>query len=287
MKNNSTIIRTSVHSTKFANTGKLNDLDTFINEYRNCAQQMINYIWNNGYEWKDKNGTFQFNIEQNLLELPSMLISSIIQGANIETFLTGRALKCCMTQVAGMLKAETEKQRKRFWMLQQLKERKQPRRKRQQLINRIKQNIPAKPDASNINPELNSICADFQMDNDNSFDGFIRLKSITKTKLDIKIPIRYSKHSRELMKIGNLKPSFLIGQDKIDFRWGIPIARRAQGIIVGADQGKKDVLFMSDKQVTPKNDIHRLTGKDTPTLVVGEELPIPPYLIFSHFSEIK
>ena len=253
------IIRTSVHSTKFANVGKLNNLNMFINEYRICAQYMIDYIWSNGYEFIDsKKCKRTFDIEQNLLELPSMLLSSIVSNANIETILTGRALKCCMTQVSGIIRAETEKQRKRINILNKLKIKKQPRRQRQQLINKLKKNIPVKPNASNIFPELNSICADFKIkDNDFSrFDGFIRLKSITKTKLDIKIPIKFSKHSKRLMENGVLKPSFLIGKNKIDLRWDINIKPKITGKTVGADQGMKTVLSFSDNQITPKKDIH-------------------------------
>jgi hypothetical protein len=41
----------------------------------------------------------------------------------------------------------------------------------------LKQNIPKKPNCSNVNPELSSKCARFIEINDGHFDGFIELKS--------------------------------------------------------------------------------------------------------------
>ena len=58
------------------------------------------------------------------------------------------------------------------------------------------------------------------------------------------------------MKKGKLKTSFLIGKNKVDMRWEITIKKKTKGRIIGADQGMKDVLTCSDKQVTPKVDIH-------------------------------
>ena len=251
------MIRASKHSIKFSNTNKKNNLSVFINEYRKVAKQFIDHIWSTGSKWTYKEEEHEFNLKENKLELPSMLTSDLIEKANIKTFLSGRAMKCCLTQVAGMLKAETEKQRKRLYMFEKRKADGDTKKKLSSLIRRIKENIPKKPDFRKINPELNSICCSFQEIESNEFNGFLRLTSITKDKMDIKIPIKYTRHSKKLMLNGKLKPSFLIRDNSVDFRWEIPdVDRRIQGRIVGADQGMKDVLTLSDKQVTPKTDIH-------------------------------
>ena len=251
-----TKIRTSCHAIKFANTGKQNNLSLFINEYRRASSILIDYLWEHGYSWNDKDNITQyFNINENKLALPSMLTSDIIYKSNIQTFLTGRAMKCCLTQVSGMIRAETEKQRKRIYMLNKLKNEKTSRKQRKQLIQKLKQNIPQKPNSESVNPELNSVCCEFKNTN-GEFDGFIRLTSITTTKMDIKIPIKFTRLSKKF-KTNNLLTSFLISKDKIDFRWELPeIPKKNEGKIIGADQGYKDILTMSDKQVTPNQDEH-------------------------------
>jgi len=95
------MIRTSKHYTKFSNTNKLNKLELFINEYKRVTQIFTDYIWKNGYSWKDKdNKTQTFDLSKNQLELPRWLDKKIIKDSNVDTFLIGRALKCCLTQVS-------------------------------------------------------------------------------------------------------------------------------------------------------------------------------------------
>ena len=251
------MIRTSKHTTKFTNTGKKHNLALFVDEYRRVAQLLMGHIWTNGYQWEHKGEAQEFNISANKLFLPGMLLSGVAQQAGIETFLTGRALKCCMTQVASEIKAEVHKQAKRLFMLTKLKNEGQNRSKRQQLIKRIKQNIPVKLDCSKMCPELNSICCNFQEVKSAEFDGVLRITSITKTKIDIKVPIKFTRHSRKLQRKGTLKNSFLIRDDSIDFRWELPtVSKRTKGKVVGADQGLRNVLTLSDGQVTTKVDAH-------------------------------
>lgn len=250
------MIRSSKHFFKNANSNKFLKLDIFIDEYRRCLDFLITYIWDSGYKWTDKGNLKNFSIKENLLEFPPMIASSILSESKLRTFLTGRALKCCLNQVAAMIKAETEKQRKRLYILKKMRLDGISRSKLKKLIKRIKQNIPVKPNSKNANLELCSICANFNSTN-GEFDGFLRLKSITKTKLDIRLPIKLHKVANKYKKIGKLLKSFLITKDYICLRWEIPkIEKRSEGIIVGADQGYKDLLTLSNGIVTKKTDRH-------------------------------
>jgi len=251
------MIRTSKHITRYSNKNKIKKLSIFIDEYRRVASELINYLWNNEYVFNVKDEEHIFNIKENKLKFPSMLTSDIVQKANIVSFLSGRALKCCLTQIAGMINSEVEKQMKRLIILNKLKFEGKPRKERKNLIKRLKQNIPQIPYCGNINPELNSICCQYRKIESKEFDGYLRLTSITKDKMDIRIPIKMTRHSRKLSSRGNLKSSFLIKKDEIDFRWDImtPV-KKEEGNIVGADQGLLDILSLSDKQTTPKRDIH-------------------------------
>jgi hypothetical protein len=59
-----------------------------------------------------------------------------------------------------MIKAETEKQRRRIFILHKRKDEGDSKRKLKPLIKKIKQNIPQKPNCSKINVELSSKCVD-------------------------------------------------------------------------------------------------------------------------------
>lgn len=251
------MIRCSNHTLKFSNAKKKTDLSVFVNEYRRVVQIFIDYIWENGYKWECKDEVHEFNLEKNLLEAPYKIYSELIKMTEVETFLTGRAMKCCLDQTLGMLKASTEKQRKRLFIFDKQKKQGKTKQQLKKLITKIKCNIPQKPNTENLNPELNSICCNFKEIQSNEFNGFLRLTSITKDKMDIKIPIKYTGHSKKLSSNGVLKSSFLIRDNSVDFRWEIEAPqKKTDGRIVGADQGMKDVLTLSDRQVTPKTDCH-------------------------------
>jgi putative transposase len=250
------MIKSSKHFINFCNSRKKDDLKSFIFEYRRCLQWFVDYIWKNGYTFKDKDGNeFEFSVKENKLQLPSMISSDIIKLSKIETNLTGRALKCCMTQCAGIINASVEKQRKRLYIFQKKKKEGISKRKLKSLILKIKQNIPKKPNCLKSNLELNSICCDYRQ-TDKEFNGFLQLKSITKEKLKIKIPVKFSRHSLKLSK-GKLLNSFLINEEFINFRWEFDdIKEKEIGNVVGCDQGLKDILTCSDGTVTQKSDKH-------------------------------
>lgn len=252
-----TIIKTSRHEIlPYANTGKIESLHSFIDEYRRVASIIVNEIWNNGVSWADKNKeSKRFSIKDNLLEFPMFLdYNSFDIG---DTFLSARSLSSLVTQISGIIRASTEKQRKRLFMLDKNKSNGVPKKKMEKLIKKIKTNIPQKPNCERINVELSSKCSDWEDDDNKEFIGFIRLKSITKDRTQFNIPIKGHKHSKKLSKKGVRKNSFLISKDCINVRWEIEKPDlRTEGEIVGCDQGMKDVLTCSNKMITPKVNVH-------------------------------
>lgn len=244
------MIRSSKHTTKFSNKRKLNELNSFIQEYRRVASIIVDDIWNNGYKFYDK----EFNISKNLLELPKYID---YKNFNIDSFLTARAISTICTQLTGVLKASTEKQRKRIYVLEKMKSSKTTKKQRKLLVKKLKQNIPQKPNVQNLNPELSSKCVVFN-ESSNYFNGFLKLSSITKNKTQILIPIKFTDHSNKFLEDGfERMTSFLIKNDSIDIRWkNESIKQKEQGITVGADQGYKDILTLSNNKTTPKTDIH-------------------------------
>lgn len=242
-------IKISQHSISFSNKKKLDNLSIFIDEYRRVASIILDNIWSNGYILEDQ----EFNISKNKLQFPKYIDYNRFE---LDTILTARALSSLGTQLAGMISSSTEKQRKRLYILEQKKNEGIPRKQRRLLINKVKQNIPQKPDCSRLNPELSSKCIDWK-ETEGEFNGFIRLKSIFKDRTEIKIPIKFHRQSKKLKSIGTMKTSFLVSNNHIDIRWEIEDKpKKTEGITVGADQGFKDVLTCSDKQSTPKTDPH-------------------------------
>lgn len=255
----SKIIKASKHSIMFSNTGKLGLYHDFITEYRRVAFFIVDSMWNKGYSFEEitKDGEIiqkEFNVAKNLLELPKYIDYSRFV---IETSLTARALSSLVTQLVGVLKASVEKQRKRLYMLEKLKEDGVCREKRKKLIEKIKTNIPQKPNVSNLNPELSSKCCTLEDSTDSSFDAFLVLKSALKNTKAMYLPVNLHKHSKKLESNGYERmTSFLLSDSYANIRWSKEKPEyKTEGEIVGADQGAKTVLTLSDKQST-MSDIH-------------------------------
>ena len=245
------MIKTSKHSLKFTNRQKLDSLSTLLNEYRKYSKKLVDFIWFGNIPG--------FNPKNNEYKLPLFLNKTDLINFNPETNLTARCIQNASKQCLGMLKSSTEKQRKRLYVLNKQKSKGVSKKKLKQLNKKIKQNIPQKPNTDNIKIELNANCISFNR-SDNHFDGFVVLSSIFKTKEKISIPIKYTKHSNNLSNKLNSKlmKSFLVSDDYIDFRYNFdPEPKKdTQTETVGADQGFKEVLTLSDRQITQKTDIH-------------------------------
>jgi hypothetical protein len=162
------MIRTTNHSLKFSNTCKLSKLSEFIGEYRRVSGLILDQIWENGYTWKVKDNDYEFNVKENKLEHPKFIDYN---DFDIETTLSARALSSLVTQLCGIIGASVEKQRKRLYQWEKTPNK--------QLEKKIQQNIPVKPNISQLNPELSSKCIDIEKVN-GEFNYFVRLKSIAK-----------------------------------------------------------------------------------------------------------
>ena len=239
------MILSSFHTIDKSNTAKLNTYYVFLTEYRRVADLIVSEIWSNGYG--------EFNIEKNNLDLPKYIDYNYF---NIDTCLTGRALSSLVTQITGIIRAVTEKQRKRIFILNKKKEDGVSKTKLKGLINNLKKNTPHKPNVSKINQELSSKCIEF-IESSTSFDVFIKLKSIIKDTKPIYVPIKFHKHSNSLKERGTRLNSFLLRNKGIDIRWNIDNPKvKDEGITVGADQGLLTVLTLSDEQTTNETCIH-------------------------------
>ena len=253
------MIKSSKHTIKFSNNIKLENLNFILKEYRRCLQHFIDYLWITPYSWTDdKNIIHTMDIKNNNYDAPQFVTSNIISNSGLITNLSGRLLKCCMTQAMGMIKASLEKQRKRIYIFNKHKLSGKSKKSLKLLIRKIKQNIPQKPNGYIANMELNSICADFMFTPEsNDFNGFLQFKCLTTNKIKIKIPVKFDRHSIGLMNRGKMLNSFLVKNNSIDIRWEIDIPKlRDEGNIIGCDQGLKTVLTCSNGITTLLTDNH-------------------------------
>jgi len=248
------MIRSSKHITKFSNTGKLKTLSSFISEYRRASSIILDDIWENGYSWTVNGKDYSFSVKEKKLNVPKYID---YKHFTFQTSLSARALSHIVVQLSGIIKAEVEKQRKRIFMLEKLKSEGRSKKSMKPLIKKIKQNNPVKPSLDKIKPELSSKCISFLERDCKHFDGFLHLKSIFKDKREVVIPLKHTKHSLSLKERGVMMTSFLVDRDSIDVRWKIQdVSKKTEGIIVGADQGLKDILTTSDKQQLPNKCHH-------------------------------
>ena len=253
-------IRTSKHTLKFSNSNKLEELNSFIQEYKRVANIYLDYIWDKkflySYPKNNKIETTQFD-SNTKLDLPNLLSTiKINKELNLKTTLTARSLKCCITQILGIIRGDVEKQKKRQYIVNNLRAKSKKISKKLRKTTRI--NKPTKPNLSNLRPELNSVCIDFKEVKNSVFNAFVRLKSFTTEARGrtINLPIKYHKTTNKWRKKGKLLNSFLLSPNSIDLRYEITQSnKKKKKNKVGADQGKTTVLSLSG-QSTPETDKH-------------------------------
>lgn len=175
---------------------------------------------------------------------------------NIGTWLSGRAKKCCLTQILGVIHSSIRKQQKRWYVVNRLRaeQKKIPRRLRKA----VNHHTPVKPNISSLNPEINSACMKYKESKTKHFKNWIEVYSYTITTKGKKffIPIVHHRHSKKLSEKGNVIGSFLLSENTIDLRWEIQKKENKGTATLGADQGEQVLVYLSDSQRTPEQNKH-------------------------------
>jgi len=246
------IIKSSKITLSFANTNKLVKINNFISLYSDAVKFYIDYLWNN----KITVGSHVLDIKNNKY---SCLKFFSITNIKYDTILSKRALTCASMQALAMINSSIKRIAKLQYIRSCLLKEKKRTRYITKKINKI---IVIKPKVGIVNPEIDSKLCKIA-DSKTSFNKVLVFSSIyakvknTKHK-PICIPINYTSHFNKLLS-SSIKTlgSFILSKNNIDIRFEmkkIPI--KTSGITVGADQGIKTCLTLSDSQTTTK-DIHR------------------------------
>jgi transposase len=275
------LIRGSIHTTRFANKGKLDHLHDFLIEYTRVTWLLVDYLWSTSISW-DENHIF--SIKDNLFDAPKFMS---INKLDVDTTLSARALRSASNQALGIVTSVTNKRKKQLYKLDLLIKAGDIA-KANKLQDTINEQPLTKPTSAGklIHPNLDSNCCEFidiagpyceyktqkeVIDKETGeittswkviqtkiinpqFNGFLRLHCLGKSFGRIYIPIKYTKHTNKLINKGyKRKTSWIIGKDSVSSLWDYEPIHTTGKLIVGADQGAKTCLTLSDGQTTKIN----------------------------------
>ncbi len=221
------MIKSSKVSIKNTNQVKLDDLNSFIDEYRNILSNFVDILWD-------------------LDKTPNLLPKEIT--SKVETWLSERAKQCAGKQASGIVRGTRKKQEKRQFVINKFVKNKDIKKARQlQLIfDKVKM---SKPNINQVNPELDSRFVKINLDNDTSFDGWVTLGSLG-NKLKIQIPFKKHKHFNKMLNNGTLKDGIRLSKNEITFMFELPEPiKKESGTTLGIDIGQTTTLSCSNGQM--------------------------------------
>lgn len=238
------VVRSSPLLFHEANAGKLARLAEFVDAYREVLQAVIDHAWDNGLEV----GGRVLRVSENLLWTPSFVPKSCLP--ELDTPLSGRAVKCASTQAMAMIAAALKRRQKDLRWLSRLNGAPVPKCLRERLSRPL-----VKPCAARAKAELNSLCASISWDTETSYDGWLTLYSLGKRFGKLHLPLRRHRHINRMLH-GRQLPSMLISKKGVDVRFEIDPPTNDGTAVVGADTGLKTVLTLSNGASTPDADSH-------------------------------
>jgi len=236
-KKNPDIIRSSSTTLGFSNTGKINNLNLFIEEYKKVVSITVDYLWN-------------------LEKIDSLIPKEITSIISSQTWLSARAVQCACKQASGIVRGTRTKQGKRLKMIESLK--KQGMTKKARKLQKIYDNVKTtKPNIDNVCPELDERFVNMNFNNPTTFNGWATLTSLG-NKIKLVLPFKKTEHFNKMLVEGKIKKGIRISKDKITFNFLMdkPIPR-TEGKVIGIDIGINDVCALSDNSHTQfKKDKH-------------------------------
>ena len=238
------MIRSSKHTLKFTNSGKLKLVKEFIDAYGKAIEFYTNYLWTT----KIVIGEYVLDVANGLYDCPSMLPKLNI---NFQTSLSGRALKSASTQACGIVRAVLSKRKKD----EQKLEWKKSKGIKDQRLERILQNPPTYPVVDNVHCELNSINCAISSSN-NHFEFWLTLGSLFKDRrgLKVSLPIKNYDRAKYWQDKGKFLNGISLSKHDVTFRYEIETPElKKEGDVISIDQGKVQMLTTSRKDVFPED----------------------------------
>ena len=210
------MIKSTKTSLKFSNQGKLEELQTLIDEYREVIKSFIDLIWDQE-------------------DLKPLLPKETTN--QVTTWLSARMVQCAGKQASAIVRGTRAKQARRRFVIDKLVV--GGKFKRARKLQRIyDEKSISKPNIDKVNPELDSRFVEIDLDNPTSFDGWLTLTSIGR-KMKVRVPFKRTKHFNKMLSIGTLKPGIRLGNRSATFVFEIPEPEKKEsGTTIGIDIGK-------------------------------------------------
>lgn len=256
MKSN-TLIRTAKHTTKFSNTGKLNVLSAFLDEYDLAVKYYVDYFWNSKIEWLSKDGSpKRLDIANKQFDLPNF-ISTVGNEPTDTPNLSARILKSASSQALGIIVSIIAKRNKLAFKLS-VSVANGDLNRSAKLQEELDLFCLTKPTVNIKVANLDSNTVEFIEINKKTdskfkeFDGFLKIVSMATTFGYIEIPVKFHRQIKKLQQRGySQKTSWFVSRDDVTSLWEREKKQhKSNGRKVGADQGIKTCLTLSDGQIT-------------------------------------
>lgn len=226
-------------------------------EYELAVKYYVEYFWTSRVEWLGKDGTVkELDISSGKFDLPSF-ISTVGNEPQNTPNLSNRILKSASSQALGIVSSIIAKRNKLDFKLNLAIQQGQLERakKLQEKLDSFKL---TKPDSTIRVANLDSNTVQFieksehTDENFKEFDGFLKIVSMSKTLGYIEIPVKFHRQTKKLQNRGyKQKTSWFVSVDEVMSTWEKPKPpKRQEGKKLGADQGIKSCLTLSDGQVT-------------------------------------
>jgi len=243
------MIRSSKHTLKFANKGKLEQLSTFVDEYKCALEFYINYLWLN----KIGDGEYVLDVAQGLYVCPKYVDSKVKPNG---TKLSARVLKCVATQASAIVRSVLNKrikdENKLTW--------KKAKNIKDEKLEKKLTKPPAIPSVDKIHCDLNSIVSSLSVGR-NKFDFWLELSSLYNDIRGFKfsIPLKNFERAKMWQDEGKILNGISISKETITIRYDIPnVELKDEGTVIAIDQGLTTMLTTSRADEFP-TDIHGWT----------------------------
>ena len=252
-----TLIRTAKHTTKFSNNGKLEVLSAFLDEYDLAVQFYVDYFWSSKIDWTLKDGSVKcLDISNQQFDLPSF-ISTVGNEPSNTPNLSSRVLKSASSQALGIVSSIIAKRNRLAFKLNVVTARGDLKRT-VKLQEQLDEFTLTKPTVDIKVANLDSNTVEFIKINKKTdekfkeFDGFLKITSMLRTFGAIEIPVKFHRQIKNLENRGyTQKTSWFVSRDSVSSLWERDkVSVKTTGRKVGADQGIKTCLTLSDGQVT-------------------------------------
>ena len=220
------LMRCTKVTTKFSNSGRIKDLNIFIEEYKKVLITFVDLLWNEE-------------------KIPCLLPKIFTDKVADSSWLSARMIQCVGKQASGIVRGTKKKNEQRKFVIDQLN--KEGKFKKARKLQKVyDEHISEKPEIDNVECELDSRFVKTDLANATVFDGWLILTSIG-NKMKIEIPFKKSKHFLEMEARGRLTSGARLSKNNITFMFEIPKPKLVNtGKVLGIDIGQNNAISCSN-----------------------------------------